>query len=218
MVLYFGHELTELGGADHDAMDTGRPASVSDLASGLRALAGDSTRVDLLVLGTCFGGTPYTIGALGPYARYIVALPDNLYLSYFNLEPLAGLGARSSSEELPALVLRFARNAFQQLDRDVQTTVSVVAYDTDAVRAYTQSVADDYERGLSVLDQMKPAPVEPCDCAEDSSFVRPGMDEGLTVFYRAARFGRAKHTSTHSGWECWRLAPQPNRTITHSRD
>jgi len=47
--------------------------------------------------------------------------------------------------------------------------------------------------------------IEHCDCAEDPAYALPGMNEGITVLYRAPRFGRFQHKESHSGWECWRL-------------
>ena len=88
--LYSGHEIPEFGGAGYDASVPDRTFTVRDLQSGLQGFTGSSAKFDLLVLSTCFGGTPYTIGALGPYARYIIASPDNLHLSYFDFRALTG--------------------------------------------------------------------------------------------------------------------------------
>jgi hypothetical protein len=206
MFLYFGHELPEFNGAGYDASYKKRGVTVDDLAEGVGDIAGDSTRIDLLVLGTCFGGTPHTIGALTPYARYIVASPDNLHLSYFDLGPLATLDIGVGDAAMAAFADRFALNAFQQLKSRVQTAVSVVVYDAIAVGAYIGSVASIYDRTLSAAGRMSPESVVHCDCADDSVYVRPHMSKGLTVYYRAARFGRAKLKPHHSGWQCWRLA------------
>ncbi|HXV12951.1 MAG TPA: hypothetical protein VEC56_01975 [Candidatus Krumholzibacteria bacterium] len=204
LFFYFGHELPELNGAGYDASYSERRVSIHDLAEGVRAIAGESAKIDLLALATCFGGTPYTVGALAPHARYIVASPDNLHLSYFDLEPLAGLDFGSSDGDITAFANRFARNAFEQLARDVETVVSVVVYDVDAVSGFVDSVADAYARTVTAADGTIPAPIERCDCADEVTYTSPGMNDGLTVFYRAPRFGRMKNEPRHSGWECWR--------------
>jgi hypothetical protein len=206
MFLYFGHELPEFNGAGYDASHQKRAFTVGDLAEGVSSIVGVSEKVDLLVLGTCFGGTPHTVGALTPYARYIVASPDNLHLSYFDLSPLAALDISAGDAAMATFADRFAANAFQQLESQVQTAVSVVVYDAKAVESYIGSVVRTYDRTLSLAARMSPAGVTHCDCAEDSAYVRPDMSNGLTVYYRAARFGRAKRKAHHSGWECWRLA------------
>ena len=91
LFLYFGHEIPEFGGAGYDASYKNRTFTVDDLADGLKCITRDSTKVDLVVLSTCFSGTPRTIAALAPYARYVIASPDNLHLSYFDLSPFERL-------------------------------------------------------------------------------------------------------------------------------
>lgn len=206
LFFYFGHELPEFNGAGYDASYATRPVTIDDLAQGVRDIAGDSTRFDLLALATCFGGTPRTIGALAPHARYIIASPDNLHLSNFDLAPLAGLNVGSDDGAMAAFADRFARHAFTTLTGEVQTAVSVVVYDASAVGGFLDSVAGAYDSTLAAAAGMTPASVARCDCADDSTYTRPGMSTGLTVLYRAPRFGRMKNEQHHSGWECWRIA------------
>ena len=205
LFFYFGHEFPEFDGAGYDASYSKRSVTIDDLAEGVRDIAGDSTKIDLLALATCFGGTPYTIGALAPYARYIIASPDNLHLSYFDLEPLASLDV-VSNDGVAAFADQFARNAFEQLAAEVQTTVSVVVYDVNDVSDYLGSVADAYDRTLTAASGTSPGSLEHCDCADDSAYATAEMDKGLAVYYRAPRFGRMKNAVRHSGWECWRIA------------
>ena len=205
LLFYFGHELPESGGAGYDASCRERRVTIGDLAAAVRDVA-DGGKVDLLGLATCFGGTPHTIGALAPYARYIIASPDNLHLSSFDLSPLETLDPGSEDGAVAAFADRFARNAFTRLERGVQTTVSVVVYDTDEVGAFLDAATDVYNRTLALADGRPPLPSERCDCGDDPAYARPGMGQGLTVLYRAARFGRLKHKASHSGWECLRTA------------
>lgn len=206
MLFYFGHELPEFNGAGYDASYSNRVVTIQDLAEGARHIAGDGAKLDLLALATCFGGTPHTIGALAPYARIIIASPDNLHLSYFDLEPLASLDIGSDDGAVAAFADRFARNAFEHLDGEVQTAISVVVYDTHDVGDFIGSVAGAYDRTLDAARGMSLASLEHCDCADDSMYALPGMSNGITVHYRAPRFGRTKHQLQHSGWECWRIA------------
>jgi hypothetical protein len=205
MLLYLGHELPEFNGEGYDASYSKRRVTIDDLADGIGAIAGDSAKFDLLALVTCFGGTPHTIGALAPYARTIIASPDNLHLSYFDLKPLESLHVPPGDGAVAEFADRFARHAFERLADDVQTVVSVVVYDVNAVAGYVDSVAGAYDRTLAAANEMPPASVEHCDCADDSTYVLPGMGQGLTVLYRAPRFGRMQNKRGHSGWECWRI-------------
>ncbi len=204
MFLYFGHELPEFNGVGYDASYRERSVTIGDLAEGVGALAGKYGNFDLLVLATCFGGTPHTIDALAPYTRFIVASPENLHLSYFNLEPLATMDIGPGDGDAAAFADQFAHHAFDRLVGEVQTAVSVVVYDVNATNTFRASVAGDYDHALAMANGM-PASVDHCDCADDSTFVRPAMDKGLTVLYRAPRFGRMKNEKRHSGWECWRI-------------
>ena len=93
-----------------------------------------------MILSTCFGGTPYTIGALGTFARYIIASPDNLHLSYFDFHSLERLDLSVRDGDVPAFAKQFAHQAFDRLTGDIQTAVSVAVYDVDRVQEYVHSV------------------------------------------------------------------------------
>ena len=86
------------------------------------------------------GSTPHTIGALAPYTRYVIASPDNLHLSYFDLEPReTALVPDRMTKVLPTSRIGFARNAFTKLAADLQTTVSVVVYDAKDVADFVEA-------------------------------------------------------------------------------
>ncbi|MBP1648265.1 MAG: Clostripain family [Bacteroidetes bacterium] len=207
--LYCGHEIPEFGGVGYDASYPDRPFTIQDLADPLRAFTRDSARFDLMLLSTCFGGTPHTIGALGSFARYIIASPDNLHLSYFDFQPLERLDLSLGDGDVHAFAKRFARRSFDRLTREIQTAVSVSVYDVDRVQGFLRSVQGTYEQTLSTLKEQGEASMstmEHCDCADLPAYVMPTLNEGIEVFYRPARFGRSKHKQAHSGWECWRQA------------
>jgi hypothetical protein len=134
MFLYFGHEIPEFDSAGYDASYPDRTFTVRDLASGIEGFTSDFTKFDLLVLSTCYGGTPYTIGTLGSYARTIIASPDNLHLSYFDLNSLKSLDLGLQDGDIPAFANRFAHQSFDRLTGDIQTTVTVAVYDVDSTR------------------------------------------------------------------------------------
>lgn len=205
--VYLGHEIPEIGGAGYDASYPDRTFTIHDFANGLKDFTNHSARFDLMVLSTCFGGTPYTIGAVGSLARYIIASPDNLHLSYFDLHSLERLDLSLQDGDMPAFAKRYARKAFDRLTMDVQTAVSVAVYDVDRVQGFLQSVRKVYDYTLTSLKeetQVSKAPIERCDCADLPAYVLPTMNEGVDVFYRSARFGRSNHKQNHSGWECRR--------------
>jgi hypothetical protein len=204
LFLYFGHEIPESNGAGYDASYSDRTFTVRDLADGLDHFTRDSTKIDLVVLSACFGGTPHTIAALAPYTRTIVASPDNLHLTYFDLHPFEQLEVGLRDGDVAAFATHFARQAFDRLAEDVQTAVTVAVYDVARVRGYVNSVDRAYNRALTVSKESKPGSVEHYDCAEDSAYVVPGMSAGVELFFRPAHFGRSKDKQHHSGWECCR--------------
>jgi hypothetical protein len=218
--IYCGHEIPEFGGSGYDASSPERTFTVRDFAAGLEGFTRESRRFDLLVLSTCFGGTPYTIGAVGPFTRYVVASPENLHLSYFDLQLLERRDPAGTGWNVAALATLFARQAFERLTRDVQTTVSVATYDVDRVQRFLRSVEGEYRRTLSGLQSQGIPPgagIEHCDCAELPGYAFPDAGEGVNVLYRPPLFGRARDKQAHSGWECWRErgllteSPQPER-------
>jgi hypothetical protein len=202
--LYFGHEIPEFGGAGYDKSYKNRTFTVDDLADGLKSMTPDSTKFDLLVLATCYNGTPHTISTLAPYARYVIASPENLHLSYFDLQPFERLDIGLRDGNLLVFAKQFAHQAFDRLTENVQTAVTVAVYDVDRVQAYLQSVEEAYDSTLTTLRGEPPTSLEHGDCAEDSAYALPGMSEGVEIFYRPPLFGRSKHKLSHSGWECWR--------------
>ena len=207
LFLYYGHEIPECGGAGYDASYPDRPFTVGHLVNGLKGFTGDSARFNLMIVSTCFGGTPYTIGALGTFARYIIASPDNLHLSYFDFHSLEHLELSVRDGGVSGFARQFARRSFDRLTGDIQTAVSVAVYDVDRVQEYVRSVHSVYDHTLTALKrETEPSlsTAEHCDCADLSPYALPAMNEGVEVFYRPARFGRSKDKQSHSGWECWR--------------
>lgn len=202
LFLYFGHEIPEIGGKGYDASYRKRAFTIDDLADGLEHFTPDSTKFDLLVLSTCFNGTPRTISALTPYARYIMASPGNLHLSYFDLRPFEALDIGLRDGDVSTFAKECAQTSFDRLAKDIQTEITVAVYDVDRAQGYLHAVDSVYDLALETLHAKAPTPIEHCDCAEDSTFVRPGMSEGVDILFRAARFGRSAKKQSHSGWEC----------------
>ena len=205
LFLYFGHQIPEFDRAGYDASYPKKTFMVHELADGLKRITCDSTKFDIIVLSTCFGGTPHIIAALAPYARTIVASPDNLHLSYFDLRPFERLDVDLRDGDVAGFAKNFARQAFERLTEDIQTAVTVAVYDVDRVQEYVHAVDSVYNYALATLNGQKPGSFEHCDCAEDSAYALPGMSAGVDVFYRPPRFGRSKNKQNHSGWECPRL-------------
>ncbi len=203
--LYFGHEIPEINGRDYDASYRDRPFIVDDLARELRHFLPDSTRFDLIMLSTCFNGTPHTISALSSYARYIIASPGNLHLSYLDLLPFENLDSGLQGNDISTFANECARVSFERLTKVVQTEVTIAVYDIDRVQPYVHAVNSHYDRTLDSTATLATTSFVHCDCAEDTMYVLPTMNDGLEMLFRPARFGRSAHKQSHSGWECLRI-------------
>ena len=203
--LYFGHEIPEYDGAGYDASYPAREFTIKDLAIKLKGFTNDASRFDLLILSTCYGGTPYTIEALSPYTGTIIASPENLHLSYFDIHPLEHLEVGLKDNNINLFANRFAGQAFDKLTSELQTAISVAEYKILNTHSYLSSVNNIYEK---ILLKLKNEPTltspERCDCSELPEYNLAGMNEGVRVFYRPAIFGRSKNKQNHSGWECWK--------------
>lgn len=203
--LYFGHEIPEVGGEGYDASYPDRSFTIQDLKFAFDQITYDSTKFDLVVLSTCFNGTPYTIASLGSYARYIIASPDNLHLSYFDVATLKRLETVLDRENISDFARQFAQHAFDRLAPDIQTAITVAVYDVERVQGYLQAVISPYAERLALLRQETTmTSAEHCDCADDPAYALPEISNGVFILYRPPRFGRGKNKLTHSGWECWK--------------
>lgn len=202
LFLYFGHEIPEIGGEGYDSSYRNRAFTVEDLADGLKHFTPDSTKFDLVVLSTCYNGTPRTVSTLTPHTRYVMASPGNLHLSYFDLRPFEALDIGLGGGDVGAFAKKCAQAAFDRLARDIQTEITVAVYDVARVQGYLQSIDSAYGHALTTLQAEAPRSIEHCDCAEDSAFAQPAMSEGVDVLFRSARFGRSARKQDHSGWEC----------------
>lgn len=207
MFVYLGHEIPEINGAGYDLSYPDRVFTVDNVANGLKGFTSDSSKFDLVILSTCYGGTPYTIGKLGAFTKTIIASPENLHLSYFDLSALERLDVRLLDGSVPAFAIKFAQQSFDKLTSDLQTEVSIAIYDIKSVQKYLNSVNNEYNNKLISLKdktQASLAGMERCDCADVPAYQLSTISDGVEVFYRAARFGRLKNKESHSGWECWK--------------
>lgn len=203
MLVYMGHEIPEMNGVQYHASRRNGAFSMGDFSRGMAGLTAQSGPFDLMVLSTCYNGTPYSVRAMAPFTEHLVASPDNLHLSHLDLKPLERLDVTLEQEGISWLATHFARASFERLANDLQTVVTVAVYDMDRVRAYIHDVAPAYGRTLTSLKDVPPARLEHVDCAEIGPMVRPGMSDGVDVFYRPPRFGRGTDVASHSGWQCW---------------
>lgn len=206
--LYFGHEIPGNSLPGYDASYPERIFSINNFANGLNKFIQNSSKFDLIILSTCYGGTPYTIGKLTSYAKLIIASPENLHLSHFDILSLERLDLNYLKKDTHAFAVKFAYNAFERLSESVNTAISVAVYDAAIVNEYISSVNKYNDSDIISYEEnstVTMSKTERCDCFEIPNFRLPGISNGVNVFYRSPLFGRAKNKINHSGWECLKI-------------
>jgi hypothetical protein len=207
MFLYFGHQIPEFGGTGYDESYPDRTFTIDNLTYGLKGFTSDSSKFDLTILAACYGGTPYSINKLGSYSKYIIASPENLHLSYFDLQSLEHLDVGLQDGNVLKFAKTFARRSFDKLTSNIQTEVSVVVYDLEKAQNYLNAVHNNYDTTLTSLKKITSTDlteIEQCDCADIPAYQLSSINTGIDVYYRPALFGRSKNKQIHSGWECWK--------------
>lgn len=222
MLLYFGHEIPEFDGQHYDESYPDSTLTINKFSNALRSftnqehgtgnpehgtgnpkLGTSSQYFDLIVMSTCYNGSPHSIAALAPYTRYIIASPTSLHLSYFDLEKFRHLEQTFGGNSMKVFAQRVAESAYDRLSASVQTVVGVSVYDIALVIPYTNSIAEKYSQTIAKMNTNPNATIAHCDCADLAPFNNPLMHNGVQVLYRAPLFGRDANKILHSGWSCW---------------
>lgn len=208
MFLYFGHEIPEVDDRHYDESVQDSTPTVKKYSNALHSFTGDqrgtnSKYFDLLVMSTCYNGSPQSISTLAPYTRYIIASPTNLHLSYFDLEPFEHLEGKLVSSFMSTFANYAATCSYTKLSTLVQTVVGVAVYDIASVEPYLQIIEAISSQTLATATTADESSVAHCDCVELAPFKSPLMHNGVRVLYRAPLFVRESKKSYHSGWSCW---------------
>lgn len=215
MFLYYGHEIPEEDGQHYDDSYPDSTLTIRKFSNELISFTSqeqitenmgtgiDSKFFDLIVMSTCYNGSPRSVAALAPYTRYIIASPTNLHLSYFDLEPFMHLEYADKFNSIDAFADHAAESAYTKLSASVQTVVAVSVYNVLLVGPYLDSIETTYSQILATVNT-DPRQIDAhCDCADLAPFNKPLMHNGVKVFYRPPIFGRDAHKIHHSGWSCW---------------
>lgn len=229
ILLYFGHEIPEFDDQHYDESYPDSTLTIKKFSNALRSFTNQepgtwnpehgtwnpepgtgnpehgtsSQYFDLIVMSTCYNGSPHSIAALAPHSRYIIASPTSLHLSYFDIEIFRHLEQTLGGSSMSVFAQRAAESAYNRLSASVQTVVGVSAYDVSLVIPYTNSIAEIYSQRIATMNTTPNATMAHCDCADLAPFNNPLMHDGVQVLYRPPLFGRDANKILHSGWSCW---------------
>lgn len=215
MFLYFGHEIPEVDNQHYDESYPDSTLTIKKFSNDLRSFSAqeldtaisqrgtDSKDFDLIVMSTCYNGSPHSVAALSSFTQYIMASPTNLHLSYIDLEPFKNLDQTLSNGSIGEFVNYAAQHSYHKLSSSVQTVIGISVYDVAAVEPYINSVDSLYSQMLTKMNMMTRTTGTHCDCADLAPFNSPLMYNGVHVLYRPPLFGHDAGKTQHSGWSCW---------------
>lgn len=203
-LLYYGHEVEEEGGERYHGSHPVHAFGLSELVGGLKQFGAEEDPFDLLVLSTCNNGTPGTLHALASLARYVIAAPGDLHLSYIDSHPLHRLG--QTEEGIERVAQHLARWAFERLSARTETAVTLALYDTERLQPFLARALPAYEATRARLPEERASGlVEYVDCRDEAM---PGLQAehaGVERWYRPPAFGAQSQKEVHSGWACPQL-------------
>jgi hypothetical protein len=238
--VYFGHEIPEVLALKDDtsslvmARFTAALRNLTSPFSPEEILENDSLKplppsarrtgkpakpYGLVILSSCYGGTPRMMSALAPLTDYAVASPAYLHLSYLDAgalrDPTVG-DSLTDKKSFKKLAQAVATQSIERLRQKTQTEITVAVYDLEAVngfaRAFSRSHAKSYAkadtraaRAPTMRGDSRSSAVNGIvwrDCASDPAFDDSQAARGVMLLYRPPRFGPGKNIASRSGWQC----------------
>lgn len=139
---YFGHEIPAANGTGYHRSRPDTDVSFSTLTSGLEMfLDGEDDRFNLITLSTCSNGSPLIASHLLPVTNYLLTSPQNLHLSYMDVEGLLMLEDNPTAAPVE-IARKIAMQSFQRLSDEVRTEVTLSVYDMSELRYYLDDLTE----------------------------------------------------------------------------
>ncbi|WP_157464836.1 hypothetical protein [Balneola vulgaris] len=194
---YLGHEIPTKQGSSYHTSQPNLSFDSHQFAKNLRLF---SDSIALTVLSTCNNANPLMLNLLAPITKAVVASPQNLHLSYMDVNSVSALEEDPTipAQELAEII---SRSSFQELSDKLYTAVTVAHYDMSKVKLYISPLSKAYEQHLVDVEK-SPRFTDNIDCADLDNLKSYIKDDGVTLFHKPASFGRNKSNSSHSGWGC----------------
>lgn len=196
---FFGHEIPRDHKRSYHRSQPRVAVTPATFASGLKKFLNEDQNFDLVVLSTCNNATTSMAKNLFPFTDYLLASPQNLHLSYIDIDAMRLL---EDTQVPPVYDVAFemATNTYNRLSRELHTAVTLTVFDLVKVADYIEA----FDNRISAFEETtNPDPYrDNIDCAELPFFISNIYSKGVTSFYRPAKFGMKAGSDIHSGWGC----------------
>lgn len=198
--LYFGHEIPEQKETSYFQSRPEASFTADSFTRGEASFLEGDQRFDLTVLSTCDNGTPAMVSKQRALTDYLLASPQNLHLSHIDSKGLLALEQRPdiSSSKLGKIL---AEDTFNRLDQFLQTVITLSVYDMQKIDSYFPELAEKYQH-YKHTESRHQFEKENKDCASFLFRDFENVQKGVTVYFKAPRFGRHTDQKAHSGWGC----------------
>jgi hypothetical protein len=198
LFLYFGHEIPSKASFSYH---NSRPKHLYNTEIFARDLAMFENKFDMVLLSTCNNGNPYMASKLTDRSKYLVASPRDLHLSYIDTHALVLL-EDNPSVSTQKLADSVAKSSFEELNKDLQTLITVGVYDLSVVDTYIDTFAGEY---ISYLENHEQRSLfrDNTDCRNLEIYTSQNIPEkGTKLYFSSPAFGREANLETHSVWGC----------------
>jgi hypothetical protein len=200
---YFGHSIPEatIEGYSHSLPHLKFGIKYLENRLGRLGAGGDSGYLfDGIILSSCHNGTPFILNRLVPFARYVIASPENLHLSYLDISPFLEIGKQKDTSTLKLLkkIIDTSMETFEQ--RAIKTFTVLSLYQIQEIKATLAEVSLLYEKNLTEITHFFS---NYKDCQEVSE-ISPFLKKMSNYIYTKSNnpFFSTKPTQEHSGLSC----------------
>lgn len=203
--LYYGHEIPESDGRGYNMSYPEKPFSIENLSNALALMINtpqmQSKKFDMVLLSTCYNGTPGVISRLAHYTHYVIASPEYLHLSYISSSFFKTL-AFAGITDMHSFLKNLASEAFYDLKSNTQTMITVSLYDVEKLTPFLKSFTGGIAGNIKAEGKDYSDYTGCIDCAQNKTFDLTEATDGIDLFYNPPQFGKYKNKLSHSGWGC----------------
>ena len=202
---YFGHSVPEKITEGYSHSLPHLTFGITHLENRLKKLGagGNSGYLfDGIILSSCHNGTPFVLNRLVPFARYVIASPENLHLSYLDISPFLEIEKQKETSTLKLFkkIVDKSMETFEQ--RAIKTFTVLSLYQIQKIKETLAEVSLLYEKNLTESTHLFSNYTDCQEVTEISSFIERMSNYIYTKSNNP--FFLTKTTKAHSGLSCLR--------------